>query len=130
MSKSFIGIQNLDNSIQFVYCRDTDSEILFNHFNDEKSVRELLSFGDVSKLGKLIHPIGDTHTIETPEKDVCIFYHRDGGDDLEITTKNSLDEVKDFGQFDGFLYIFNLNKNNWDSYPKIKEEKWVTLGID
>jgi hypothetical protein len=130
MSKSFIGIQNLDNSIQFVYCRDTDSEILFQYFNDEKSVRELISFGDISKLGKLIHPTGDTHTIERPEKDVCIFYHRDGGDDLEITIKNSLDEVKDFGQFDGFLYIYNLNKNNWDSYPKIKEEKWVTLGID
>jgi hypothetical protein len=130
MSKSFIGIQNLDNSIQFVYCRDTDSEILFQYFNDEKSVRELISFGDISKLGKLIHPTSDTHTIERPEKDVCIFYHRDGGDDLEITIKNSLDEVKDFGQFDGFLYIYNLNKNNWDSYPKIKEEKWVTLGID
>jgi hypothetical protein len=129
MTQSFIGIENEDGSVEFIYCRDTNSEILFNHYQTIDMVQSLISNGDLSILKKTIDPIGNSHSFETPEEDVCIFYHRDAGDELQITYKNSLDELKTFGNFDGFLYIYSVRENEWKSYPKLKEEKWVTLGV-
>lgn len=129
MSQSFIGIEYEDGVVEFVYCRDMDSDILYNHYTDVNKIQSLISNGDMSKLKQNVEPIGDTHSFDTPEEDVCIFYHRDAGDDLQITQKNSLDELKTFGNFDGFLYIYSVKENEWKSYPKIKEDKWVTLGI-
>lgn len=132
MSQSYIGIENEDGSVEFVYCRDTDSDILFERYTTIEDIEELVSYGDMSKLGSFIHPseVGkNTHSFTTPEPDVCIFYHRDGGDELEITKLNSLDEVKTFGNFDGFLYIYSMRESKWLSYPKVKQEQWVTLGI-
>jgi hypothetical protein len=132
MTQSFIGIENEDGSVEFIYCRDTNSDILFERYTTSDDIRNLISHGDMSKLGSFIHPseVGKTtHSFDTPESDVCIFYHRDAGDDLQITYKNSLDELKTFGNFDGFLYIYSVRENEWKSYPKLKEEKWVTLGV-
>jgi hypothetical protein len=130
MTQSFIGIENEDGSVEFIYCRDTNSEILFNHYQTIDMVQSLISNGDMSKLGAFVHPTENiNHSFDTPQSDVCIFYHRDGGDDLQITQKNSLDELKTFGNFDGFLYIYSVRENEWKSYPKLKEDKWVTLGV-
>lgn len=133
MSQSFIGIEYEDGSVEFVYCRNTDSDILFERYTRLEDIQNLISYGDMSKLGSFIHPseVGkNTHSFDTPESDVCIFYHRDAGDDLQITKLDSLDELKKFGKFDGFLYIYSIKENKWQSFPKLKENQWVTLGID
>lgn len=56
-TRSFIGIENEDKTITFVYCHFysyRNLEILTTHYNREDKIRELLSYGGMSMLSNTI----------------------------------------------------------------------------
>jgi hypothetical protein len=56
--------------------------ILRENYNSVELAAKLISYGDASSIDKKLDPTpGVAHTFMMPEKDVCVFYHRDRGDD-------------------------------------------------
>lgn len=127
-TRARIGIVNKDKTITSSYSHWSGDEylpILKEFYPNEEIVRELLSFGDMSYLAKKIHPTKDkalavkilqeekTHSYENPEKDVCVFYNRDRGED-EVNSVISKD-LNEFLELCGdscaeYYYLFKNNK--------------------
>jgi hypothetical protein len=77
----------------------------------------LVSFGDASLIAKRIMPsVGSEHSFEHPEEDVCVFYHRDRGEDFHMTHfQNKTDLLK--SQY--YVYIFE--DGQWKAYKGCRE---------
>lgn len=75
---------------------------LFEHYNFIKTV-ELVSFGDMSSLGKNISPTNSIHSHDAPETDVCVFYHRDRNEDFNDTRA----DISDVGSLDYMTQEYN-----------------------
>lgn len=58
-TRSTIALEFADNTVQQVYCHwdgylDNNGKILFKHYRDPFTLRELIDLGDVSSLGPVI----------------------------------------------------------------------------
>ena len=72
----------------------------------------LVSFGDASFIAKRIMPsVGSDHSFEKPEEDVCVFYHRDRGEDFH----SSFYPTKD-GVLKSQYYVYIFEDNMWKAY--------------
>lgn len=95
--------------------------MLNNHYNDLDRVLDLISCGDASIIKKRLVPSENSgHSFSNPEKDVCIFYHRDRGDTWDeaavaIFKKEQLLSLK------GCDYIYIFENNAWHLYVNGKE---------
>ena len=100
-TRSTIGIQNGDNSIDLIYCHwdgylNGVGKILKESYNTEDKIRELIGFGNISSLG-------DT-TIDS------VFYERDRQEKDEKAIKiNSQNEYKINCQEYNYLWV----KDRW-----------------
>ena len=95
---------------------------VLNHFyTDEVKVNKLINQGYMSVLGAEVGTKqdfryrGERVEIDTcdyriPEQ--CIFYHRDRGDELDVTVVGSRDELHDVadGMWCEYVYIFDGDK--------------------
>ena len=87
-----------DGKYLSAYCHldgypENNGVILFEHYQDEKKIDKLLSFGDMSSLNALVEPKTDAHSFEHPELGVTVFYGRDKGEtgtEAKIRTKDEL----------------------------------------
>lgn len=86
-TNSTIKILRKDGTQTSIYCHsdgyiEHNGVILQQYFNTPEKVEELLALGDLSYLGTKLAPTTDTHSFETPERDVTIAYHRDRGEEF------------------------------------------------
>lgn len=78
-----IGIENPeDRTVIGIYCHSDGYpegvlKILKGHYTSEAKVRELMTLGDISSLGK---DIGVPHNFDDGNFDVCRSYSRDRGE--------------------------------------------------
>jgi len=87
-----------DGKYLSAYCHwngypENNGLILFEHYQDEKKIDKLLSFGDMSSLDALVEPKTDGHSFDCPEHGVTVFYGRDRGEtgtEAKIRTKDEL----------------------------------------
>lgn len=60
-------------------------KILASSYNSLDKATDLILLGDLSSLGNKLKPEADQeHSFLHPAKDVCVAYHRDRGENLEI----------------------------------------------
>lgn len=96
-TRSFIGIQNLDGTVTGVYCHHDGylegvGKTLKAHYATVQQVLDLVALGSLSSLGE--------------DLDVTQAYHRDRGEDLDVSTYGSLRELAfDDGGYE-YLYVF------------------------
>ena len=102
-TRSYIGKQNKDGSIKYVYCHHDGyinggvGEILFLFYKDEKKIDQLLELGDLSGVGK------------TTNSEDTYAYSRDGGEELYIREAAN---IEDFGRqatdnvFIDYVYLY------------------------
>lgn len=99
---SSIAVRNEDNTITAVYCNWDGypgyvGKMLFNHYNGEEKIRELISYGSISSLRPEIgikHPERNPHGFgsaawkkhEADYKDMTTFHVRDGEEDVADCT--------------------------------------------
>lgn len=93
--------------------------MLTKYYNNENSAKEVVSLGDMSCLKEKLYPTTKTHSFNTPEKKVSVFYHRDRGEDLHIGSFKTEMEWKDSYDMD-YFYLWDEDKwNCWD-YKGVK----------
>lgn len=98
--------------ITMVYCHwdgylDHNGRILLEHYQDAAKVDELLSFGDISSLGK---EVGTKHNFDEKPKDQTNYYGRDRGES-NIEAKHFPKLVSIPGSlYEEFFYLYRDGK--------------------
>ena len=123
-TRSQIAIELPDNTIQTVYCHQDgypayNGAILLRYYNSAEMARQLIDSGGISSIAEKIgskHSFGYGEGGDRPD-DECIFYHRDRGEEMEICTVASRQELVDkitegeytFHRGDAeYFYLFSL----------------------
>lgn len=108
-TRSTIWIKKDNGNYDGVYCHwdgylENNGKILAEYYTNELFVNDLLQHGDISSLGIYVYPTGE-HSFKNRQENVCVFYHRDRGEDLYIYESKHFPE----GYFEEYNYIFNYN---------------------
>ncbi len=131
-TRSEIGTLNDDGTITSIYCHwdgypEYNGVILFKYYTDEKIVRELIKNGDLSSLHENIEPDKNSeHSFDNPQENVCIYYHRDRGEEWTHTSYRTYSNIKEWKKvvkegWQEYLYLFINGKWYFSStYNKIK----------
>jgi hypothetical protein len=88
-TRSRIGIQKEDGSVDSVYCHwdgypKHNGDILINHYKEREKVQKLINLGSLSILAPEVDaPEG--HNFENQVKGVTVAYHRDRGEPHQIS---------------------------------------------
>lgn len=125
--------------IRTIYCHydgylSSLGRVLLEHYTTEERINELIDFGDASSIYKNLCPLEDSeHSFLYPQKDTCVFYHRDRGEDLVIKKYASETSLLHNGGMeynylfrDGEWYYCFSTRNGfskWEKLATIKEEK-------
>lgn len=119
-TRSTISIENLSGKIRSIYCHwdgypEHNGRILKEFYNDEEKVNALIDLGDLSSLDKRISPTEDEdHSFNNLAEGVTVAYHRDRGEELNISEFNSFEEWRKGRNFQEYNYIFRNGK--WEMY--------------
>jgi hypothetical protein len=101
-TRSFIGIQHPDGTVHGIYCHHDGylegvGAALKAHYTTVRQVLDLVALGSLSSLGE--------------DLDVTQAYHRDRGEDLDISTYDSPVDIRfDDGGYE-FIYLFRPGQN-------------------
>ena len=86
--------------------------MLSENYASLERAEALVSFGDASFIAKRIMPsVGSDHCFERPEEDVCVFYHRDRGEELNIFHCHRKEEL-----FKRQYYVYIFEDGQWKAY--------------
>jgi hypothetical protein len=113
------------DTYQTIYCHwdghpKTMLPILRENYNSLELAAKLISYGDASSIDKKLEPTGE-HTFMKPEDDVCVFYHRDRGDDW-LSCQSVCYTKKELFDQPAFEYIYIFEDGQWNVY-KINGER-------
>jgi hypothetical protein len=108
-TRSRIGIQNEDGSVNSVYCHwdgypENNGDILVVHYKEREKVQKLIGLGSLSSLAPEIDaPEG--HSFENPVPGVTVAYHRDRGEPMQMKQHISPENffASDIEEY-GYLY--------------------------
>lgn len=99
-TNSTIAVVHQDNSVSQIYCHwdgylSCNGKLLMQHYPTLSQAEELVSFGGMSSLRENIHPDPMwPHDFDNDQKNVCVFYGRDRGDEFVETLKYA--NIQDF----------------------------------
>ena len=102
-TRSRIGIQNPDGSVNSIYCHfdgcpSYNGQTLQEHYSDRDELQKLIELGDISSLGD------DLLT--------TIAYHRDRDEDYFPSRRNESLELLNKSDFEKYGYVYTL-ENKW-----------------
>jgi hypothetical protein len=129
-TRSTISIVQKNGKVKSIYCRwdgyvSHNGKILFEHYNTEDKVKELVSLGALNSLRDNIKPTNnEPHSFDSPQENVVVAYYRDRGEDL---MKHEFDSIESFyknGDFQEYNYIFKDGKWSYfknDEFDKFKK---------
>lgn len=105
---------------QTIYCHSDGYPeymlpMLRENYSSLELAAKLISFGDASYIDKKLEPTSDFHRFGTPEPDVCMFYHRDCGEDWHSCCSVCYNENELFRQ-SSFEYIYIFENEQWNAY--------------
>lgn len=131
------GVKKNFTKYRYIYCHHDGypdgphgvGYVLLNFYNSQEKAEELVSYGSASEIKKYIRPNNNTkHTFDKPQRNVCVFYHRDRGEDWDDTCYKDeiLENDNDLPSFD-WIYLFKdgcwFYKNwEWNSFRKLTHE--------
>lgn len=119
-TRSLIAIKK-NNSYHSVYCHfdgypEHNGKILLENYSQLDRVEELIEHGNMSILGKYIHPASDKpHNFNNRQDNVCVFYHRDRKEPYN-SSKHYWSEESFMGECSNgidFVYYFDTENNKW-----------------
>ena len=117
-------------TFQTIYCHwdghpRTMLPILRENYNSFELAAKLISYGDASSIDKKLDPTpGVAHTFMMPEQDVCVFYHRDRGDDW-LSCQSVCYTKKELFDQPAFEYIYIFEDGTWNVYKRNGERIYI-----
>lgn len=106
-----------------IYCHwdgyiEYNGVILVEYYNSAEKVAELISLGDLSSLREKLAPAeGTEHSFDKPQKDVCIFYGRDRGEEgVEAKIYKSRKALFEARRNCWAEYVYVFDKDKWYYY--------------
>jgi hypothetical protein len=97
--------------------------ILRENYTSLELAAKLLSVGDASSIDKKLEPEGE-HNFMNPEDGVCVFYHRDRGDDWYSCCSVCYNKRELFRQ-PAFEYIYIFEDGQWNVYKRNGEQIYI-----
>ncbi len=122
-TRSGIAIQYSPQLFIYVYCHwdgypSHHIPILSEFYNTKETAEAIISLGDLSILDKSFEcPEG--HSFDTPVKGHSVFFGRDRGEtNCEANSAFSIHSLKSKARKADmeYIYIFNLERNQWSWY--------------
>ena len=114
-TRSNIAYKTPEGKIRSAYCHYDgypahNGEMLRRHYMDADKVKMLVDLGDMSCLRPKVFPTNTTHSFETPQDEVTIFYGRDRGE-----SDVGFREYDDFAEYveNGEEYMYFFDGNDW-----------------
>jgi hypothetical protein len=110
-----------------VYCHwdghlESNGKVLLENYDSAKA-NHLVSLGSISSLGRSVAASNDSHSFDTPEKGVTVFYGRDRGDkDVDFEVFHSDQEMFEYYE-ESFYYV--MKDGVW--YFSNGFHGWMTL---
>jgi hypothetical protein len=93
--------------------------MLTENYNSEELAAKLVSFGDASCICERLEPrIAGTHSFDYREKDVCVFYHRDRGENWNDVAPACYSKRE---MFNRFFYAYIWEDGQWKFFEGGKE---------
>lgn len=117
-TRSTLAIIKEDGTVESIYCHNDGSLVgngyqLYMHYQDPEKIKRMIALGSMSSLSANVEPTMTTHHFNSPEPGVCVFYHRDRGEDLHINHYPSVNDFVSIGQYESCAYLFNEKKGSW-----------------
>lgn len=122
------------DTYQTIYCHwdghpNTMYPLLSTFYNSFDAANALISLGDASYIEKKIAPTpGVPHTFDFPEKDVCVFYHRDRGDDW-YSCQSACYTKKELFKQPAFEWVYIFEDGQWNIYKNGKKATPDIFGL-
>ena len=87
--------------------------MLTKNYNTEDLADKLVSLGDASFIAEKLEPTGE-HSFDKPEDGVCIFYHRDRGEDWNRVRPTEYGTIKSI--CGDYFYVYVWEDGKWTAY--------------
>jgi hypothetical protein len=141
-TRSRIGIQNEDGSVDSIYCHfdgypEHNGDILVNHYSEREKVQKLINLGSISSLAPEVDApaliscaLSEGHSFENQIKGVTVAYHRDRDEDLQIRKSKTVEDYF-MGDIEEFGYLYTL-EGEWlvkDGYSSKKTQPQKVASI-
>lgn len=94
------ALTNDGKNVRTVYCHfdgypEYMGNMLLSNYTDNDKVQKLMDLGDLSSVQEHVEPKTDFHCFDNPEDDCCIAYHRDRGEDWDVTKYTEFEYCND-----------------------------------
>ncbi len=127
-TRSYIAIKTNSGKYLTAYCHwdgylSYVGAVLQKYYTNPIRVFRLIQSGDMSKLAPRICPAEDsTHNFDHPDKDVCVFYGRDRGEQETEPRYLTKEKLLDPQAWIEYVYIFDPDSQTWE-YAELKYRK-------
>ena len=119
-TNSGIALRSGD-TYETIYCHwdgypESMLPILRGNYNSLELASKLISFGDASSIGPRLEPNeGEAHDFGHPAEGVCVFYHRDRGDDW-ISCRPTCYLKQELFRQPNFEFVYVFENGQWNAY--------------
>lgn len=116
-TRSRIAMLNGNDEIKSIYCHsdgypEYNGRILIDAYTTKEKINKLLSYGDLSSLGR---KIGTKHGFDYGQrpKDTCTFYGRDRGEDDIDARVTPVADFETLVNDSDAEYVYLFKENEW-----------------
>ena len=89
-------------------------KMLQEHYQEARKIAQMVELGDQSFLAEEIFPTVNTHSFNTPQEGVTIFYGRDRGEDnVDAQEFDTVQEFVDYYESAGCEYFYLHTTGGW-----------------
>jgi len=128
-TRSFIGIRNSDDSVDYIYCHfdgypSHNGAILTEYYNTLDKVKELLALGDLSILAPEIGEKQDFNDRSTHNNNWCLAYGRDRN---EPNTRTKNEKFTQLIKDQGVDYVYVFDGDYWECFDTYSPDMGINL---
>ena len=118
-TRSAIGYKTPEGKIRAKYSHydgypSYTGAMLQEHYQEARKIAQMVELGDQSFLAEEIFPTVNTHSFNTPQEGVTIFYGRDRGEsDVDAQEFDTVQEFVEYYASAGCEYFYLHTANGW-----------------
>ena len=110
-TRSNIAYKTPEGKIRSVYCHwdgypAHNGEMLVRYYQEARKIAQLVELGSLSLLAPNVFPVGEGHSFDKAQDDVCVFYGRDRGE-TGVETREYDDIPSWIDDMEEYAYLWN-----------------------